>query len=196
MSLNDQDLVSKVILRDRAACQEFVQCFCPVIHKAAARVFAKQSDRARSMIGSIEDAVQQVVIHLWENDFARLRKYDATRGPLVAWIWTVAKNEISRSIRGAASQPHSEFSDDQTAEVPSSLPTPLDVEGRDALTRLWQELEQELDETDQALLQMRFLDELPTSVLCEALRITPDALYQRVRRLKLLLAEVGRKLDL
>jgi RNA polymerase sigma factor (sigma-70 family) len=196
MSLNDQDLVSKVILRDRAACQEFVQRVCPVIHAAAARVFAQQPDRTRSMIGSVEDAVQQVFIHVWENDFARLRKYDATRGPLVGWMWTVAKNEISRSVRGAASQPHSEFSDDQTAEVPSSLPTPQDVEGRDALKRLWQELEQELDETDQALLQMRLLDEQPTAVVCAALRITPDALYQRVRRLKLLVNEIGRKLDL
>lgn len=197
---SDAALVRRVIAGEPGAARQFVDTYAPLIQSAAGRVLSRLSYTGLRRVPDIADAVQEIFRQLWERDFARLRGYDEQRGTLAAFLWTLSQNEASKL---AASGRRSGY-----REVPSHARTASLADGsayceageadaarrleaKEALAVLFSELAAELDATDRRLIELRFVQEQPSELICAELRISPAAFYQRVSRLRKLIQQVA-----
>lgn len=196
----DAELVRRVIAGEPAAALQFVDVYAPLIQSAAARVLSRLSYTGLRRVPDILDAVQEIFRQLWERDFARLRGYDERRGTLAGFLWTLSQNEASKlAARGRRSGYREVPSQALTASLPggsaSSEVGEVDAarrtEAKDALAVLFSELADELDAIDRRLIEVRFIEELSSELICAELRISPAAYYQRVSRLRRLIQQVA-----
>lgn len=200
MALTDGELVRLVLAREPAATRQFVDTYAPLIQSAAARVLSCLSYTGMRRVPDIADAMQEIFRQLWERDFARLRGYDEQRGTLAAFLWTLSQNEASKLASSGRRSGYREMpSDPRTGELANrSAQSETDeadlarrIESKDALAVLFSELDAELDATDHRLIELRFVEEQPSEVICAELRISPAAFYQRVSRLRKLIQQVA-----
>lgn len=78
----DADLIAMVLSGDRDAQEEFVRRFETLIRVVLSRMELSIPDQ--------EDLFQQVFVHLWEEDFRRLHKWDSSKGRLCSFVAVVA----------------------------------------------------------------------------------------------------------
>ena len=200
MATTDGELVRLVLARDPAATRQFVNTYAPLIQSSAARVLSRLAYTGMRRVPDIADAVQEIFRQLWERDFARLRGYDEQRGTLAAFVWALSQNEASklaqsgrrsgyREVPGPALS--SEVLDVGGETQPHDLGGARRMEAKDALEVIFSELAAELDATDRRLIELRFIEEQPSDLICAELRISPAAFYQRVSRLRKLIQQVA-----
>lgn len=196
--MSEAVLISHVVTREPKAVRDFIERYSSVIQSGAARALAKQGAGGGNRTVDIEEAVQAVFLHLLENDFAVLRKYDASVGSLGAFLWKVAYNQTLKVFHraGAGRQERPTENKEGSPLHQADAGGFAAAEERDELQVLWRQLERELDATDKDLIRMRFVEELPTEILCAELRITPPVLYQRVLRLKQLIRQLADRLGI
>lgn len=195
----DMQLVRRVIMGEPAAARQFVDTYAPLIQSAAARVLSRLSHSGLRRVPDIGDAVQEIFRQLWERDFARLRSYDQKRGTLASFLFTLSQNEASKLAASGRRSGYREVPGDApTASLPgSSAYAEADAdaarrtEAKDALAVLFSELADELDAIDHRLIEVRFIEEQPSELICAELRISPAAFYQRVARLRRLIQQMA-----
>ncbi len=200
-ALTDVQLVRRVIAGEPAAARQLVDTYAPLIQSAAARVLSRLAHTGLRRVPDIVDAVQEIFRQLWERDFARLRGYDEQRGTLAAFLWTLSQNEASKLAASGRRSGYREVpSHALTASLPgSSAYSDADevedaarrTEAKDALAVLFSELADELDATDRRIIELRFVEEQPSELICAELHISPAAFYQRVSRLRRLIQQVA-----
>ena len=119
--------VERCIEGDEGAWNSFVTRFMPVVCSAVRKTIGGCApDHDHSFI---EDAVQEVFVHIIENDFRALRSYDPCRASLVTWLTVVARNvaidHVRRSVRHAEQQlidvPEPSSTPASAAELPAGL---------------------------------------------------------------------------
>lgn len=198
--LSDGELVRQVIAREPAATRQFVDIYAPLIQSAAARVLSRFSQSSSRRVPDIADAVQDIFRLLWDRDFACLRGYEEQRGTLAAFLWTLSKHETSKIADSGRRSGYREVpSSPLTGSVSDSGIQPevgdggaaRRIEDRDALGVIFADLADELDATDRRLIELRFVDEQPSDLICSELRISQAAFYQRVSRLRKLIHQVA-----
>lgn len=202
MALTDGELVRLVVARDPAATRQFVDTYAPLIQSAAARVLSRLSLTGTRRVPDIADALQEIFRQLWERDFARLRGFDEQRGTLAAFLWTVSQNEASKLAQSGRRSGYREVPTDTVpgegagrgaAAEGSGVDAVRQIEDKDALAVIFSDLDAELDATDHRLIELRFVEERPSELICSELRISPAAFYQRVSRLRKLILQVARR---
>lgn len=198
----DAELVAGLIARNRPCTEEFLARFTPLLHSAVARRFARHALGRGLHVPDVQDCVQSVLVSLLENNAARLRSYRPDEAPLRAWLWAVASNYASqylasRARSGTHELPQSASAQGESTSIegsPIGGALPVDeqarLEARQELAHLFQQLGDKIDEDDRTLLRLRFIDDEPTDVICDTLKLSSDAFYQRLSRLRKLFREV------
>lgn len=196
----DAELVAGVLVRDRRRIDAFVNRYTPLIQGAAARVLSRVA--AGRSAPDLRDAVQEIFVRLWDKDFAVLRHFKAEQGTLGAYLWTVSYNATLRIAARAGGRELPMQPQDLTEKLgqeaigAAGLPdVAAQASARSELAALFAELGPELDATDRALIERRFVEEQPSDLICAELRMSPAAFYQRISRLRRLIVATSARLS-
>lgn len=145
----------------------------PLLEARLARHLARRGGNRQELA----DRVQQVLLRLFENDAAALRRWDPARGSLSAYIGTIAENLIVSELRRPAQPTPIEAPDD--ARSPDSGP-----ESKVAFQSLMDSLLESLGEEDFTLFRLVFMEGLSPDEVADLLQLRRDAVYKRIQRLR------------
>lgn len=146
---------------------------CPLLEARIARHLARRSAGRQELA----DRVQQVLLRLFEDDAAALRRWDPARGTLSAYVGAVADHAMITELRRPAQPEPTEAADD--ARSPDSGP-----ESKAAFQSLMRALVEELDADDFTLFRLVFMEELSPDEVAALLELRRDAVYKRIQRLR------------
>jgi RNA polymerase sigma factor (sigma-70 family) len=152
---------------------------CPLLEARIARQLARRGAGRQELA----DRVQQVLLRLFEDNAAALRRWDPARGTLAAYVGTIADNALISEARRPAQPAPMEAPDD--ARSPDSGP-----ENKAAFRSLMSALLEELGEEDFTLFRLSFMEGLSPEEIGELLELRRDAVYKRIQRLRPRLREL------
>lgn len=167
-------LVQRALSGDRAAVDDLVRrVLCPLLEARIARHLA----RRRGSRQELGDRVQQVLLKLFENDAAALRRWDPARGSLAAYVGTIADHALISEARRPAQPEPTEAPDD--ARSPDSGP-----ESKVAFQSVMRAIVEDLGEEDFVLFRLVWMEELSPEEVGALLSLRRDAVYKRIQRLR------------
>lgn len=167
-------LVRRALDGDRGAVDELVRrVLCPLLEARIARLLAQRRGNRQELA----DRVQQVLLRLFDNDAAALRRWDPSRGSLSAYVGVIADHALISEARRPAQPEPTEAPDD--ARSPDSGP-----ESKMAFRKLMDALLDELGEEDFTLFRLVFLEGLSPEEVAALLELKRDAVYKRIQRLR------------
>ncbi|MFT3775237.1 MAG: sigma-70 family RNA polymerase sigma factor [Minicystis sp.] len=146
---------------------------CPLLEARIARHLA----RRRGDRQELADRVQQVLLRLFENDAAALRRWDPARGSLSAYVGTIADHALISEARRPAQPEPTEAPDD--ARSPDSGP-----ESKVAFQSVMGAIVEDLGEEDFVLFRLVWMEELSPEEVGALLGLRRDAVYKRIQRLR------------
>lgn len=130
-----------------------------------------------------EDVVQEVLAHLCENRWERLRPYDPARGALSTYVWAVTRHWIRDHGRRRA--PPDPIEDPERELPPDSGP-----EGDAQQAEMLRRVLDALDEDKLLLFRWTYLEPLERPEIARRLQISMEALYRRIQRLEALVKSI------
>jgi RNA polymerase sigma factor (sigma-70 family) len=159
---------------DRAASNRLAKgILMPAIDAAVSRyLFGTGRQRFEK-----EDVAQEVLAHLYENQWAKLRNFDATRGTLISFVWVVVRNWIRDHSRNAP--PPEPVENPEEGIPPDSGP-----EGKAQLAQIVERLMASLDEEQLLLFQWVHFQGLEREEIAARLDVSMDAAYKRIQRME------------
>lgn len=156
-----RDLVSDVLI--------------PAIHGAVCQE-ALRAPRLRTLVN---DVVQDVLSRLYEDDWARLRRFDPERATLSAYVWQIARNFAIDVLRRPR-LPECEGEADADTHALSDSGPESDARLREQIERL----DAALDPEELMLMRSLWFEGAPRRVLAAQMGISMDALNKRIERLE------------
>lgn len=176
--------MQRVLAGDRGAVDELVRrVLCPILEARIARHLARRPGARQDLA----DRVQQVLLRLFEDDAAALRRWDPARGSLAAYVGAVADHTMISELRRPAAHAPTDAPDD--ARSPDSGP-----ESKAAFRSLMAALVEELGEEDFALFRLVYMEELSPDEVAALLELRRDAVYKRIQRLRPRIRELASRL--
>lgn len=167
-------LVERALGGDRAAVDLLVRrVLCPVLEARIACRLARRGG-SRQELG---DRVQQVLLKLFEDDAAALRRWDPARGSLATYVGAIADHALVSESRRAAQPELMEEPDE--ARSPDSGP-----ESKIAFRSVLRALVEDLGEEDFALFRLVWMEGLTPEEVAHLLEMKRDAVYKRIQRLR------------
>ncbi len=147
----------------------------PAIHGAVCRV-ALRTPRLRT---EVDDVVQDVLDRLYEDDWARLRRFDPKRATLSAYVWQIARNFAIDVLR-RPHLPECEGEADADTHALSESGPESDARLREQIERLYAALDPE----EILLMWSLWFEGVPRRVLAAQMGISMDTLNKRIERLE------------
>jgi len=83
----DAALVQRLLRRDVGAFEQLYERHSRIVYSLVLRILRQGS--------TAEEVVQDVFLHVWRNS----AHYDATRGPFIPWLLTLARNRALDNLR-------------------------------------------------------------------------------------------------
>lgn len=158
---------------DRAASNRLAQqILMPAIDAAVSRYL---SGNGRQRFEK-EDVAQEVLAHLYENQWEKLRYFDAARGSLIAYVWVVVRNWIRDHSRRLP--PPMPVENLEESIQPDSSP-----EGKAQLAEIIEWLMASFDEEQLLLFRWVHFEGLEREDIASRLQISRDAAYKRIQRM-------------
>lgn len=146
---------------------------CPLLEARIARRLARRPGSRQELA----DRVQQVLLRLFDDDAAALRRWDPARGSLSTYVGVIADHAlISEARRPTQPDPTGEPDD---ARSPDSGP-----ESKIAFRSLLDALLDDLGDEDFALFRLVFLEGRSPDEVASLLGLHRDAVYKRIQRLR------------
>ncbi len=151
-------------------------------HAPALLAFARRSTGDHH---TAEDVVQEVFVRAWRHPEA----FDASRGSVKAWLFTVTRNVIIDLHRREGTRPSEILGDD--------LPPIATDDAIENVVQAWyvEEAMRRLSDDHRAVLQQVFVRELSVADAAKVLGVPPGTVksrtYYALRSLRLALAEMG-----
>ncbi len=142
----------------------------PAVDAAASRTLFGRAGRSLER----EQVVQEVVLHLWENDLAKLRFFDRNKGPLEAFLVGVTRSWVRDHLRRR--EPPEAIDDPEKEQAPDSGP-----ENRAYMGEIWARLMEALDEEELLLFRWLYRDGVARAEIAERLEISMDLTYKRLQ---------------
>lgn len=130
-----------------------------------------------------EDIVQEVLAHLCENRWERLRPYDPEKGALSTYVWAVTRHWIRDHARRRPPP-------DPVEDPEKDLPPDSGPEGKAYQAQLLRRVFDALDEDKMLLFRWTYLEPLERPELARRLQISMEALYRRIQRLEALVKSI------
>ena len=106
----DSECVQRLAAGDTRALEELFDRHNPLLYPVALRILRRSADA--------EDAVQQAWVQAWRS----ARSYDPRRGPVAAWLLTLARTRALDLYRSLASRQRAETRVDPESGAPTSDP--------------------------------------------------------------------------
>lgn len=106
----DATLVSRLLQQDVAAFEQLYDRHSRAVYGLVLRILQQA--------GTAEEAVQDVFLQVWRN----AGSYDASKGPFVPWLLTLARNRALDTLRLRSERQRRR--EDQTEELPSVAVSP------------------------------------------------------------------------
>lgn len=165
-------LLASVFTGDRRAARDLTErILLPILDTAASRTLLG----ARGQRFEKTDVIQEVFQHLYQDDWRRLRSYEADKGSFASYIWAITRNWLRDHERRL---PPPQPIESMEAEVsPDSGP-----EQRAALAELIGRLKKELTDEELALFQWIYLEGASHALVAERLDVGVEAVHKRVQR--------------
>jgi len=136
-------LLRRALAGDRAAENRLAQrILMPAIDAAVSRYLFGETRRRFEK----EDVAQEVLAHLYENRWEKLRGFDPAKGPLIAYVWAIVRHWIRDHSRRRP--PPVPVEDPEAALLPDSGP-----ENKAKLAQIMDRLMASLDEEQIVLFQ-------------------------------------------
>lgn len=168
------DLLARVFAGDRRAARDLTEhVLLPLLDSAASRLLLGP----RGQRFEKTDVIQEVFQHLYQDDWRRLRPYDAGKGSLAAYVWAIARSWVRDHARRLP--PPRPVEDMETEISPDSGP-----ERRAALGELISHLERDLTAEDLALFQWVYVEGASHTAAAARVGISVEAVHKRVQRLE------------
>lgn len=101
----DAALVQRLLQKDGSAFEQLYDRHARAVYSLVLRILQQG--------GTAEEVVQDVFLQLWRN----AERYDASRGPFVPWLLTLARNRALDTLRHKSERQRRR--EDQTEELPS-----------------------------------------------------------------------------
>jgi RNA polymerase sigma-70 factor (ECF subfamily) len=113
---DDAAIVARVASGDAAALGSLYDAHARSVYSLALRILGNESDA--------EDLVQEVFAEAWR----RSRSYDASRGPVIAWLVTMTRSRAIDRVRARRARPDLRDADDarDVRDFPSTQAGPAD----------------------------------------------------------------------
>lgn len=134
---------------------------------------------ARRLRLEVEDIVQEVLDHLYEGNWARLRRFDSARGPLRGYVSRIARNLAIDIVRRPRLPEREEEEDVEAGATADSGP-----ESNARLGETLDRLVATLEHDDLLLLRWQWFEGVERREIAARLGISTDALYKRCERLE------------
>jgi RNA polymerase sigma-70 factor (ECF subfamily) len=109
-SPSDSALVERFLRKDVSAFEELYDRHSRIVYALVVRILQQGS--------TAEEVVQDVFLHLWRN----AGQYQASRGPFVPWLLTLARNRALDQLRLKSERQRRR--EDQTEEIPAIAQIP------------------------------------------------------------------------
>jgi RNA polymerase sigma-70 factor, ECF subfamily len=106
----DATLVRQILQRDMRAFEQLYDRHCRLVYGLVFRIVQQA--------GTAEEVVQDVFLQLWRN----ASHYDASRGPFLPWLLTMARNRALDTLRLKSERQRRR--EDQTEELPGISAAP------------------------------------------------------------------------
>lgn len=189
-------LIEGALSGDEEASRRLVRMIAPTIHVRVARAFLRRSGfaKGRDLRPLVEDAVQDVFVGLFANDGRSLRAWDPDRGlSFLSFVGFLAEREVGMAMRVARRNP---FTEDPTADNTlvalggDQRDATGQIESRDLLGRLAQELRARLSPKGRRYFELLYIDQRSVASVAEEMGTTPDALYAWRSRMGKLLKQL------
>lgn len=168
------DLLRGTLAGDPRATRELVRTVLIPVAEAAVCREALRVRRARI---DVEDALQEVLHHLCEDRWARLRGFDPQRGSLAGYVSRIARNHTIDMLRR---RPPPEPVEDVEADAPPESGPESKVHLGEQLDRLTSAFGDE----DLLLIRWLWFEGLERAEIAARLGISVQALYKRSQRLE------------
>lgn len=168
------DLLRGTLAGDPHATRDLVRT---VLVPVAEATICREALRVRRARIDVEDALQEVLQHLCEDGWARLRAFDPQRGSLAGYISRVARNFTIDLLRR---RPPPEPVEDVEADAPPDS-------GPESKVHLGQQLDRlaaAFGDEDLLLIRWLWFEGLERTEIAGRLGISVQALYKRSQRLE------------
>ncbi len=173
-------LLDKALAGDEQAKRLF---FADLIHPIIERRLGSMLVKVGGDRAALGEHMQEVMLHLLNNDAAVLRRWDPERGALAPYLARVAENHLHSQLRRRSPPAPS----DETDRMEASGPTPK--EGA-MFSRLVRRLLREMTDSEVELFRMIYLEELSPDEAAAQLGISREAVHKRIQRLRARLIEM------
>jgi RNA polymerase sigma factor (sigma-70 family) len=189
-----------VVDRDPSSVRSVVQGLTSIIHTRVAFTLLRRrtSAHGRDLRQDTEDLVQEVFEFLLSDGGRRMLSWDPERGSAATFFGLLAERCVLNIL---ASRRRSPWTEDPAEESDlersggSSDPPEGRVGSREMLRQLGQRLLEDLNERDQRLFELMYVQQADDQKVREELGIGRDALYQARKRLlervRRLAAQIG-----
>lgn len=187
-----QDLIRAALAGDESACTQLVRIMTPVIHSRVVRGLFRWrtgSAASRNVRQEVEDFIQEILLHLFENDGKALRSWQPERGlSFLNFVGLVADRQTVSILRNGKRSPWKEdptLLEDFDMAAPESDPEQITA-SREELEFLFDDLIEELSPLGWHLFDLLFLRELSVEEVVRETGMSRDAIDQwksRLRRL-------------
>ncbi len=184
MSVVDPTLLPAVLAREPRATRAFIRAAKTVVEARVARCLLRSGRRSsqRDARQEVCDIAQDVFLHLFDNDGAVLRAWDAARGlSLANFIGLVAERDALSILRSGRRSPWTEDPTDFNLDEDFSDTTAPSLhrvlQSREMLLTLVDRLRAELSPRGFELFVRLYVDECTVEEVCTGFAMQTDAVY-------------------
>lgn len=166
----DQQALNRMAGGDADALAELYDRHGRVVYSLALRILRDQGDA--------EDVVQEVFSQAWK----QAERYDAGRGPVVAWLLTMARTRAIDRVRGRSARPSVAADEGAVLHLPDDAPpidTQLEWASRAAQVRSAFE---RLPFLQRVAVELAFYEGLTHSEIAERLELPLGTVKTRIRQ--------------
>lgn len=168
------ELLDRTFAGDRRAAE--VLCREVLIPIVDAAVSSRCHSRAESF-HTRDEWSQIVFLHVYENDWAKLRHYDPSGAPFVAWLITVTANKIEDVIR-KRDPPR------PTEDIGDPLSRESDPEGKMLQKEVWGRVLAALDPEEILLFRWLYVDGLTRQQIADRLGRPMHRVYREIHAME------------
>jgi RNA polymerase sigma-70 factor (ECF subfamily) len=177
-----------VVERDQVSIRSLVQTLTPIVHTRVGYVLLRRAASAhgRNQRQEVEDMVQEVFEMLLADDGRRLLAWDPERGSAATFFGLIAERCVLNILTNRKKNPWTEDPEEEDS-LDRRRGTAGGVEervmSRELLRELGRRLLEGLNERDQKLFVMVYLEQADDEQVREELGLARDAMYQARHRL-------------
>lgn len=189
MTLNDLELLERVLAQDELAWRELIRRFRSLIFRCITKVLCKYESVLSNE--DVNEIFSEVCLNLLRNDMRKLRAYDPDRGSkLGSWIGLITINTSYDHLRVTARQPVLDRIDG-LLDREDSCPSPLEQLLESERYRRLNHLAMDFSPRDQRFLELYYGHGLQPAEVARAMNISVKTVYSKKNKIRNRLVELA-----